>query len=421
MSGSKPILTVPLLAKKVPAIIGHLHYEPVELPNSQKRLDGRHALRPAIDLSSFKTRAVIDWFTLGVLLEKTTHFRWVQSEIAGLLGRPPFVKNIFGKSNDASVGFDVTFQEPDIPTVLKAVAAIDAKFRLAMSPIVRSIEISVDFTPKVPNELERARMARILMNHLLIQPDVITSLRDRPRTVWGRDERSIMRLLYDSKHLTAEENKRFLIETERDREPFTDGTLEIGAKEAEVRWRVMEKIIDRQNISAGTFVALDEADKRARIEVTLDRPEVEALGLTFLSDLAGLDFTRLQGRYFRFFLPTFSGESAHRPGRRSAFVHWRDRQRALKFGKTGSIGLKAMDEACVEQHTKLKRGVLNDLHSRDLRLPRDRRAGRGSTGSFIAYEELNRRVRTALRNLGQRVVADFAPQAKEGPDKGKKK
>lgn len=407
MSRPKPVLPVPLLAKKVPTLIGHLEYARVELSNKQKRLTGRYALRPIIDLNRFKTRAVIDWLTLGVLLERPTQFWWIQAEISGLLDRTPFVVNRVGKERESSVGFDVTFQEPDIPTVLKAIAAIDAKFGLGMAPVLRSIEISIDFTPRVPNELERARIARVLMNHLLVEPDVTSRLRDRPRTVWGRDEHSVMRLIYDSKHLTAEENKRFLIETDRDRGPFTDGTLEIGAKEADVRWRIMDKVIDRQNVRAGTFISLDESEKRVRIEVTLDRPEVEVLGVTFLSDLEDLNFTRLQGRYFRFFLPTFSRHAELGLRTRSALTLWQDRQRAVKFGKTGNVGLKAMDEALVKQLTEIKRQALRDLHRRGLRLPRNDRTGIGSAGYFVAYEGLNERILTALRNLGKRVAAGF--------------
>ncbi|NOV15434.1 hypothetical protein E5S70_04905 [Ensifer adhaerens] len=411
MSVCRPALTVPLMARKVPALIGHLNYQRAELFNKQRRLAGRFALRPIIDLSGFKTRAVIDWLTLGILLERPTQFWWIQTEISRLLGRTPFVVNTLGKERGASVGFDVTFQEPDIPKLLKAVAAIGAKFGLGMEPVVRSIEISVDFRPIVASGLERAKIARVLMNHLLVEPDVTSNLRDRPRTVWGRDEHSVMRLIYDSKHLTGEENKRFLIETDRDRAPFTDGTFELGAKEAEVRWRVMDKIIDRQNVRAGTFIALDAKSKRARIEVTLDRPEVADLGITFLSDLGDLNFSKLQGRYFRFFLPTFSRQAELHQGAKSALCVWRDRQRALKFSKTGSIGLRAMDEAFAEQWTELKRQALRDMHERGLRLQRTDRTGVGSAGSFIAYEDLNERVLTALRNLGKRVAVGFGSKA----------
>jgi hypothetical protein len=411
MTAIQPALTVPLWAKKSPALIGELAYSRIDLPNGQKRLAGRYALLPIINLDRYKTSACIDWLTISVSLSRPTQFQWIQSEISALLGRKPFVDNTRGGKNDSSKEFDVRFQEPDISTVLKAIDAIGLKFGLIAPPTLRNIEISIDFTPKTPGELERAKIARVLMNHLLVEEDVISNFRDRPRTVWGRDGRSVTRLIYDSKHLTPEENKRFLIETERDRAPFMDATLEVGAKEANVRWRIMDKIVDRQNVDAGTFVTLQEAEKRARIEVTLDRPEVEGLGINLFSDLKDLNFTRLQGRYFRFFLPTFSGQAAYGPGSKSAIILWQDRQRALKFAKGGGLGLKAMDSTLAEQRLKIKRQAVQDMLSRGLRLPRYSRTGGGLSGSFIAYEELNERVRTALRNLGRRVVDGFEPNA----------
>lgn len=409
MSGPKPVLRVPLVARKVPALIGHLDYTKVLLPNSQKRLAGRYALQPEIDLSKFTTRAVIDWVTIGVLLDRTTQFQWIQREIEGLLGRVPHVDNGLRFANDPSVQFDIKIQEPDMLAVRRAVAALDAKFGLAMDACVRSIEISVDFTPRKPSDLDRAQMARVLSNHLLVRPDVTSNLRDRPRTVWGGGPDKTMRLLYDSARLTEEENQQFLVSADRDGAPFTDGTLEVGAMEADTRWRVMDKVIDRQNRQAGTFLALDDRSKRTRVEVTLDRPEVAALGVTFLDDLKTLNFTGLQGRYFRFFLPTFSRQAALQPDVRAAMELWRDRQRTIKFSKTGNLGLKAMDEAMAERHADLKREALPDLHKRRLRLPRTKRTGSGLAGSFVAYEEMNARVLTALRNLGKRVVADFGP------------
>lgn len=416
MSGSKPVLTIPLMAKKVPKLVGHLDYQRVDLANKQKRLAGRYALQPDIALTRFTTRAVIDWLTIGVLLKRRTQFQWIQREIERILGRTPYVENIFGAENEASIGFDVRFQEPDIRTVLEAVAAISARFGLEIEPIVRSIEISVDFTPKMPSDLERARISRVLMNHLLVEPDVISNFRDRPRTVWGRGDNKTMRLLYDSSRLTAEENREFLLSTDRDRAPFTDGTFALGAEEAAVRWRVMDKIIDRQNVRAGTSLALDDKSKRARIEVTLDRREVDALGVKFLSDLKKLNFTRLQGRYFRFFLPTFSKQAELHPGMRATMTAWVDRQRAVKFSKTGSLGLKAMDDAGADQRTELRKLALSDMHQRGLQLPDVPRTGVGAAGSFVAYDALSKRVLVALRNLGKRVAADFGSDGRGVPE-----
>jgi hypothetical protein len=159
--------------------------------------------------------------------------------------------------------------------------------------------------------------------------------------VWGEGTDKTIRLLPDADRLTQ---KQSLLSTDWDNAPYTDGTLEVGAKEADMRWRIMDKVRDQQNRKAGTFIALDDKSKRARIEVTLDRPEVAALGVTSIDDLKKLNFTKLQGRYFRFLLPTFTQKSSVLPDVRSAMIGWRDFQRTIKFTRTGNIGLKTMDD-----------------------------------------------------------------------------
>lgn len=407
MNNLTPDLHVPLISAKTPALVGYLDYRRMELSKKQKRFDGRYALRPVIDLKQFTSRAVIDWITIGVLLNCNTQFQWLQRELKSVIGRAPYVENIFGDKNASSNGFDIRFQEPEISIVLKAMDALHVKFGLREDPLVCGIEISVDFTPKTPNDLERARMVRVLMNHLQVSGDVISEVQDRPRTVWGRGEGKTNRLLYDSRHLTNDQNKRFLMEADRDRAPYTDGTLEVGEKNALVTWRVMDKIIDRQNVAAGTFMPLDDKSKRARVEVTLDRPEVEALGITYLNDLNALSFTQLQGRYFRFALPTFVSQANRKTGIRKAIAAASNPERASKFFKTGVIGLKAMDEVRAECWLQMRRTILPDIHERGLRLSPIDRTAKGVAGTFVAYDELNARVRIALRNLGSRVGADF--------------
>lgn len=187
MNHHTPDLHVPLISAKTPALVGYLDYRRMELSKKQKRFDGRYALRPVIDLAQFTSRAVIDWITIGVLLNRHTQFQWVQKELESVIGRAPYVENMFGEPSASSDGFDVTFQEPKISVILKAMNALQAKFGLGLDPIIRSIEVSIDFTPKTPNDLERARMVRVLMNHLHVSNDVISGVRDRPRTVWGRE------------------------------------------------------------------------------------------------------------------------------------------------------------------------------------------------------------------------------------------
>lgn len=405
MNNHSPVLHIPLISKKLPTVIGYLDYRRVDLSKKQMRFQGRFALCPVIDLNQFTSRAVIDWITIRVLLTRNTQFRWVQHELESIIGRRPYVANAIGDRNTTSDCFDIRFQEPEVSIILEAMTAIRAEFGLRLDPIIRSIEISVDFIPKTPNDLERARMVRVLMNHLQVKEDVISRLRDRPRTVWGRGEGNTNRLLYDSRH--AQDNNRFLIETDRDRSPYSDGTLAVGERNSAVTWRIMDKIRDQQNVAAGTFLPLDDKSKRARIEVTLDHPEIANLGITYLDDLRKLSFTTLQRRYFQFALPTFVDQASQKTSKRRAIAAASNPERASKFSRTGVMGLKAMDDVRAERWIQMRRQIRTDLHERGLRLPIVNRVAKGTGGTFMAYEQLNERVRFALRNLGERVRADF--------------
>ncbi|WP_159946322.1 hypothetical protein [Rhizobium sp. 18065] len=394
MSITRPALSVPLRTIKtpVPGILGTLEYQWVDLSRTQKRFTGRWSLEPEIDLGTFTTRAVIDWLMVEVQLNRSTQFQWIQRDIEAYFDRLPGIHNCLPMQNDASSRFRITIQEPDIPAVLKAVAAIETKYGFAEQPGVAGIEISVDFTPRTPDHIARARMVRVLSNHLLVSRDLLAHPLDRPRTVWGQRPK-VLHLL-DGFGVAVQA-------------PFSDGTVEFGAKNAEVRWRVMDKTIDEQNRGAGTFLALEETDKRARVEVTLASPELRKIGINRLNDLAMLNFTQLQGRYFRFSHPTFPGGAVLRRGHPAAMNLWLHRQRINAFEVTGNLGVKALDDRAAKHRSHLRKHELTKIHQLGLCMPRPDRTAIGKDGTFVAYTEMNLRVRTALRNLGRRVADGF--------------
>ncbi|MFD1197294.1 hypothetical protein ACFQ3K_02995 [Brucella gallinifaecis] len=198
-----------------------------------------------------------------------------------------------------------------------------------------------------------------------------------------------------------------LIETEWDHAPYSDATINIGDIKADVRWRIMDKTIDTQNRDTGTFKALAEKDKRARVEVTLTGDALSEICPMYFQELTELNFTRLQARYFDFVLPTVSGKVVHKTRWRQAVAVARDRQRIAKFRKTGGIGLKAMDDAVTETQKIIRKQSLPDMHNRGLKLPAKKRIAMGVSQTFVAYEDLNERVLTALRSLGERVRKGF--------------
>lgn len=402
-----PAPSIPLMNKKSPELVGYLDYEFIELENTQKRLAGRKALKPKISVADYTTSAVIDWIDIRVLLMRETQFRHLQKNIAMILNKKAYVANSLDDKNAPDDVFYIRFQEPDIVKLRNVMTMIKTKYGLGLDPLISGIEISVDFYPKTLGASERAKMVRVLSNHLMCERDIITEHRDRPRSVWGKFRGEYQRVLSGNPNFSENANTQLLIDTDWDHAPYADATLEIGAQEADVRWRIMDKVIDTQNRSAGTYVALKEEEKRARIEVTLTGEELDELKLQTFDDLAELNFSSLQGRYFRFMLPTLSGRVVHKTKWREAISVARDRQRLDKFRKAGGIGVKAMDAAVTETQLNIRKASISDMHDRGMKVPLRNRIGKGASGTFIAYEELNERVLTALRSLGARVRKGF--------------
>lgn len=140
-------------------------------------------------------------------------------------------------------------------------------------------------------------------------------------------------------------------------------------------------------------------------------PEVTLLKVTHLEDLQHLKFSQLQGKFFRFMLPTFF-DPKHTPHHKySATRTWQDKQRITKFSKTGILGLLAMDDALDRQRKKQRRGAQKGFHSRGLTLKPLPRIGKGTARSLVAYHELNQKVEMALRHLGERTAASLFQDA----------
>ncbi|MGY4749812.1 hypothetical protein ACVNHC_08145 [Pannonibacter sp. Q-1] len=392
MSIRTPVLSIPLRSIKTTAVVGFLCYRRVDLGMSQKRLRNRYTLVPEVDLRSFETRAVIDWLSVEVKLKRLSQFQWLQKEIEDLFDRRLYIENDRPLRNDAATTFTIKFQEPAVLKVRRALARLEAKFGFTEPPKLFGIEISVDFTPSKPDDLARAKMMRVLYNHLVVERDYLQAGLSRPRTVWGGRGKVLQ--LVDGSGAARQD-------------PFTDGTVEIGAETADVRWRIMDKTVDRQNRAAGTYVDLPENVRRARIEVTLNSWEIQQIGASDFNELARVSFTTFQGRYFRFMLPTFPIQS-NSEGRTSAAIHsWRAQQRLTHFRQAGNLSISALDKQSIAHRLNLRKSERRTMMRLGLRIPKDLKEAPGRDGTFIAYEDLNERVREALRRLGNRVAADF--------------
>lgn len=407
--------SVPYFTIKTKSDPGELVFRRRPTANSQARLAGLYTLEPNIDLKAFSCRAVIDWIVICFWLGRKTQFQWLKRDVDSALGTNCHVHVHDEEPGGVSDKFDVRIQEPDLRKIRTLCDTIEAKYGLEVLPLVRAIEISVDFKPYEPDTAARAKLYTALTRHFWTNRDVISRPYDRPRFTWGTKAEATAekKKKHDQvlMHLSGEEpcvNEHFLLSTKHDRAPFVDANYYVGAKDADVRWRIMDKVVDQQNRAAGTFVPLDDADKRVRVEVTLDRPAVGRLGVTFLEDLPKLRFARLQRSFFTFMLPTFldTGKTARPLG--AAIKAWHDQQRIEKFLKTGMIGLKAMDDARERQARRLRKQERGRLVANGLKMKRPSRVGTQKTGAFLAYDELNGRVSDALGELGRRVEAAFS-------------
>lgn len=413
--GAQMAISVPYFTIKTKSDPGELVFRRRPMANSQARLAGRYALEPDIDLKAFSCNAVIDWIVIFFWLGRKTQVQWLKRDVDSALGTNCYVYIHDEEPGGVSDKFDVTIQEPDLRKLRDICDTIEAKYGLEILPAVRAIEISVDFKPDEPDDAARAKLYTALTRHFWTDRDVISRPYDRPRFTWGDSPSSDQGKRSPTGHVLKHGwkrpkhiNEHFLLSTNHDRAPFVDANYYVGAKDADVRWRIMDKVVDQQNRDAGTFVPLDDADKRVRVEVTLDRPAVERLGVTFLEDLPKLHFARLQKSFFTFMRPTFidTGKAGHT--RETAIKAWHDQQRIGKFLKTGVIGLKAMDDAQRRQAERLRKQERGRLVANVLKMKRPSRVGTQKGGTFLAYEDLNGRISDALGELERRVGAAFS-------------
>lgn len=376
-------------SKRRPELMG---YELLPCMSPQARFRGRVLARPALDLKQYRCRAVIDWLEIGVSLGRPTQFQHVQDAITGAGLRRPHVIPINRNESLSTAQFKLKIQDASPEHVLASLAALREVFGLITEPTVEAIEISVDFVPKVPSDTSRALMTGVLGRHLFPTRDIYSHGRDRPRFGLARGHRPIFLVGASSSARTLEP----LRHTGKDQRLPVDATLYVGRQFGPVQWKVMEKVLDNQRPD-GTRRVLGEAEKRARVEITLDRGELEALGIRCVDDLTRFSFARLQGRYFRFMLPTF----ARPTGTLAAVAAHFERQRFQRFQNAGVGGLLLMDEATSQFHARHRKSVLKDLRSRALKSLRSR-VGRGIDQRYEAYAELNDRVSNALEKLGMR-------------------
>ncbi|MDF3154068.1 hypothetical protein P3C58_18990 [Mesorhizobium sp. XAP10] len=363
-----------------------LEYSAAPTTAKQRRVSGKTVVHPVINLGDYTCRAVIDWVEIDFWFAHTTQFRFVHDVIRPILARQPHIDVLEKGLGNESNKFRVKFQEPELDLLATCEDELAKKFSRQMQAVVHSIEISVDFKPRTPSSDKIGRMVGVLARHLFPDRDFMTVGLDRPRFLWSREEPTFV---------IGANN---LISSHADRPAFVDATFYVGREDGPVRWRVMEKLIDNQNIRAGTWDDLPVSEHRARIEVTLDQRELIDLGVNFLDDLRRFNFARLQGRYFQFMVPTFENDFAGKHPARKAI----EDDRWTRFLNAGVVGLVAMEGARQTFRDNARPELKKQVRAKRLKIRPVTRVGAGSSGSFLAYEALNGRASMALEDLRDR-------------------
>jgi len=283
--------------------------------------------------------------------------------------------------------------------VQKAIDAIRADMGIDGEVEVHEMEVSVDFTPVVPDDAQRMLLVGVLTRHFLPGRDIISSKKDWPRFTWGEGKSRTKGIFIKVK---GRPERHSLLYTDCDWTPYPDATVYFGAKGAVSSWRIMDKVIDRQNKSKGSWTDLPPDRRRVRIEVTLLASELRKRNIVTFEDLKRFKFTTLQKSCFRFMLPTFADTSTMDAGRRKVVKDTREEERRKRFLAAGVVGLKAMDDAWAASRA-VQRKDMRAVFRRNGKMLKTERVAGGSMQTLVAYEKLNDRVAMALRKLTERV------------------
>ncbi|PBB39610.1 hypothetical protein [Mesorhizobium sp. WSM3868] len=388
--------SVILTAAKSPSAF-RLTYTEQQAEQQQKRFQNRVVLQPQIDLRSYTCRAVVDWADIRFRTVRHTQWRWIKHHIDKAIGERVYVEKKKLDDDGKYREFRVRIQEPVTKDLLRAEEAVKARWDLQQPAEIVGIEVSVDFTPRKPSDEARALMFGVLVRSHLPSRDVIDKPLDRPRFAWKKGRTGTSYVLGDDPR-RPDRSDAFLLDPAKDRPATIDSTYYAGAEGTRSSWRTMVKLLDKQNIATGTREVLPEEKKRVRIEVTIDKDELDEMGIRGIEDLADFKFQRFQGRYFKFRVPTFP-ELAYEPAeKRRPLLEILWKKRLQRFLNAGVVGLEAWDDAWRRKKKRTRKETLKSGLPLGLTSIMT-----GSSSTLMDYNELTRRVIAALRHIDDRM------------------
>ena len=371
------------------------------LSMKQPRFEHRTVFLPDIDLDGYVFRAVIDWIAVRFhFLDKTQH-QWIQDILVHRFGRKCWIDTIEPGWGNESDQFVIRFQEPVSAAQVHEISeVISRKFGELYAPVVAAIEVSVDAYPKVPSANARSLLLGVMQKTCFTKQNVFELGCDRPRYSIERGKAPVF-LFPKPVGAKGFAGSHAWCWPQGDRTPPVDGTLSIGQKGGPVMMKLMDKVVDCQNVGAATHQELIEEAKRTRIEVTLNDSVLQDLGVRTIKDLRGFSFCKLQGNYFQFMLPTFRGPSTGEAKISTLANKEFEGRRKEKFLSTGMLGLLAFDHGWADVQKIHRKDLHRFLRERGQRV-KPKRRGLGQARSYLAYAELSGRVATALRQLSGR-------------------
>lgn len=380
-----------------------VRYDWREATGKQKRFKGRWLLVPHIDLKAYKCRAVIDWIDVEFITGRPTQMRHLQAAAVKAGVPVPYITQRDGdRTTHTGTTWVIRFQDIEPRKLVAAIKTLAGRFDNKAEPEkmrVVGLEVAVDFYPRSLSAEDRAQLVGVLRRSIMPEPAVKQKLgyRELPRTV-GSSEKPVW--------LVPPGGEEQFFDLVRSAYSCIDDTFYIGKKKGPWMIRVQDKWSDERR--AGTQVVLPEDRRRARFEVTLSEAELGRLGVSDLGHLSRFSVTRLQGRYFSFFHPTFP----ERPRKAMALgeaVSNRLLEREVdRFMDSGVIGLRWHRSAVVAFRAKARRDApepLRDLFERK-RQPRPRKTVHDTDKAF---DELNALVQEALKDLHRRLERAFKP------------
>lgn len=289
---------------------------------------------------------------IRVNLKRVTQFRFLQEYLAVFLGENAYIEPVRPGAGGESSIFDVTIQEPkSLADIMEISAYIGDMFGEASEPQIRAIEFSVDAYPHLPEQQKRDLLIGVMQRSSFTTRDIWKNPGSRPRSSIGaktphKEDRNNRKLLVEGRQGVPGEG---YLCPENHHAPFLDGTMYIGDRDKDdVMMRIMDKVLDKQNLADGTRKVLSETEKRVRIEVRIRGKELASLGLTTIADFRGFSFNKLQRRYFQFKLATFKNAPANVTPRAMLIVSETEKRRSEILLKSGVLGLHARDQAKTE-------------------------------------------------------------------------